>query len=327
MKVLLIFRSRQKGGTSIEGLFQAFLQDGHQDIQFVKWEYDPERSFLKNLKALRNQEVDIWHITGDINYMAIGLWGKKTVLTIHDIGNYKVLKGWKKWMYGKLWIQWPIRWSKRVTIVSHYTNHEILGFFSIKHQDKIQVVHNAVNPLYTGTEKLFNPECPALLQVGTAVHKNLETLIKAISGLNCKLYIIGALSDLQRTMLRSSQIQFENHENVSEEELKHFYSLADIVVFPSLHEGFGLPVLEAQAMGRPLITTRMTSIPEVAGFGAHFLDNPLNPDELKNAILRIIQDADYRKGLIETGYKNASQFTWPKMKEAYFELYKNLVSA
>jgi glycosyltransferase involved in cell wall biosynthesis len=99
-----------------------------------------------------------------------------------------------------------------------------------------------------------------------------------------------------------------------------------MVVFPSLHEGFGLPVIEAQAMGRPLITTRLTSLPEVAGSGAHYVDDPLDAEELRLAINKIIGEEVYRNNLINEGYKNVSRFTWPVMRETYYHVYKNILS-
>ena len=326
MKILLVYRSSEKGGKSIEGLFERFLVEQKSDFQFVRWEYDRTKSIFSNMLSLRRQQVDIWHITGDIYYMALSLVGKKVLLTIHDFGAYKGLNYWKKWIFKRVWILWPLHIANMVTVVSAYTRDEILKLAGNIFCDKIKVVYNAFNPLYSGPPSPFNSNRPRIMQVGTAPHKNLETLICAVSEMDCVLCIIGALTDTQRSSLRDKYITYESYQDLTEDEVREQYALADMVVFPSLHEGFGMPVIEAQAMGRPLITTRLTSLPEVAGSGAHYVDDPLDAEELRLAINMIIEEEGYRNNLINEGYKNVSRFTWPIMRESYYHVYKNILS-
>ena len=326
MKILLVYRSSEKGGKSIEGLFERFLVEQESDFQLVRWEYDRTKSIFSNMLSLRRQQVDIWHITGDIYYMALSLVGKKVLLTIHDFGAYKGLNYWKRWIFKRVWILWPLRIANTVTVVSAYTRDEILKLAGSIFSDKIKVVYNAFNPLYSGLPGPFNSSRPRIMQVGTAPHKNLETLICAVSEMDCVLCIIGALTDTQRSSLRDKYITYESYQDLTEDEVREQYALADMVVFPSLHEGFGMPVIEAQAMGRPLITTRLTSLPEVAGSGAHYVDDPLDAEELRLAINMIIEEEGYRNNLINEGYKNVSRFTWPIMRESYYHVYKNILS-
>lgn len=326
IRVVLVFRSREKAGKSIEGLFDKFILEPQSDIEFIGWNYNPKKNLLMNITSLRRQKADVWHITGDINYMVLALWGKRTILTIHDLGRYRTLRGLKKWVYRKLWIQWPLKMADVVTVVSLFTKEQIQKVVKLKYCSKINVIYNGYNPVYRGTNESFNTLQPRILQIGTAVHKNLDTVIAALTGTQCMLTIIGPLNMSQRQALQGSGVSYRNYQNLSAEELRQQYSQTDIVVFASLHEGFGMPVIEAQAMGRPLITSRLASLPEVAGTGAHFLDNPLDVDELRHSIIKIIEDYSYRDRLIEEGYKNVLRFSWPNMKAAYLELYKSIMT-
>jgi len=98
---------------------------------------------------------------------------------------------------------------------------------------------------------------------------------------------------------------------ISDEELAAMYNLADCYLYPSIYEGFGLPILEAQACGCPVITSNVTSCPEVAGEGAAIVD-PYNVDEIAGAMLKMTTDKRYRNRMIKKGYKNAAGYSWEK---------------
>lgn len=110
---------------------------------------------------------------------------------------------------------------------------------------------------------------------------------------------------------------------VSDEEIPAFYNLADLFVFPSLYEGFGIPVLEAMACGCPVVTTKTGCTPEVAG-GAALLVDPYNPDDIAEAIKKVLTEESLRKNLIEKGLKRAKQFSWEKCAKETLELFESL---
>jgi glycosyltransferase involved in cell wall biosynthesis len=96
---------------------------------------------------------------------------------------------------------------------------------------------------------------------------------------------------------------------VPEEDLIALYSAADLFIYLSLYEGFGLPILEAQACGCPVLTSDITSCPEVAGDGAHLVD-PYSVEEIKDGIEQILMNDEYRQALIKKGNKNVKKFSW-----------------
>jgi glycosyltransferase involved in cell wall biosynthesis len=113
-------------------------------------------------------------------------------------------------------------------------------------------------------------------------------------------------------------------ENVSDDDLPAFYNLADIFLFPSLYEGFGLPPLEAMACGTPVITSNVSSLPEVVGDAA-ILVNPNDKNKLSSAIVKLLVDNSLRKTFSMRGIERASMFSWEKAAEAVLELYDSLV--
>lgn len=109
--------------------------------------------------------------------------------------------------------------------------------------------------------------------------------------------------------------------HLSEEELAAMYQLADLYLYPSLYEGFGLPILEAQACGCPVLTSSLTSCPEIAGEGA-LLVNPYDFNEMAQGIQAVIDNPELKNQLIQRGFENYQRYSWKKMAENYLELFR-----
>ncbi len=326
-QVLLIFRSRARAGTSIEALFLPFLATRNGRWRYQAWVYQGHKSLVVNVGNLRRQVADVWHVTGDIQPMILFLPANRTVLTIHDIGRYKELRGWRKWLFGKLWVEWPVRRARRTITVSAFTRSDIYTHFPRLHDKSISVIHNGISPVFRPAPLPPSRQHPVFLQVGTAVHKNLATVIKALEGYACTLVIIGRLSAEQRSALIAAGIAFESYVDLDEQAVYAQYVRATLVLFVSLHEGFGLPVVEAQAVGRPVITTRCAALPEVAADGAAYLDDPLDHMGLRQLIDHVLKNEEYRDALIRAGLENASRYSEKAMREAYELVYSDIADA
>jgi glycosyltransferase involved in cell wall biosynthesis len=109
---------------------------------------------------------------------------------------------------------------------------------------------------------------------------------------------------------------------LSDEELRVAYANADAFVYPSLHEGFGLPILEAQASGCPVLTSTLKSCPEVAGDGACYEDAE-SADSIADGILRIVNEPDYRRRLVMQGYDNIARFSWERCAAQYLAILRS----
>jgi glycosyltransferase involved in cell wall biosynthesis len=306
-------------------LFHTIAEELGNYVEVIEYQAGTRWKTLTDIWQLRKLKADIYHVTGDINYFAFLLPHKRTVLTVHDIGNYLFgLRGLKRWLYGWIWFWLPLRAAHAITVVSADTRDRIVRHFRIL-SEKIQVINNCFSAGFRPFARPFRSECPVILQVGTSLHKNVSRFAEALKGIRCKLILVGKLDDNLSAKLIDTRIDYLNLFNLSREELIEQYRQCDIVSFVSLTEGFGVPVIEAQATGRPLITSDISPLREVSG-GAACLVDPRNVDEIRSGILRIINDAEYRSSLISRGYDNAVGYSPEFVGKKYLELYRSLLS-
>jgi glycosyltransferase involved in cell wall biosynthesis len=281
---------------------------------------------IKNLVFFRPEEADLYHITGHIHYIALRLPPEKTVLTIHDLGFLRTARGLRRYVLKKLYLDWPVRHIKYITAISEATKKEIVRQTSCP-ENKIRVIGNPYfSNLSAGKKKAFDPERPQILQIGTAPHKNLKTLAAAIAGLDCRLDIVGRLDSADLELLTRYGIDYKNSFGLDEGEMLEKYRHADILAFCSTYEGFGLPVIEAQAMRTPVVTSRISPLAEVAGRGAVLVD-PLRPEEIKAGILRLITDEPFRSAVVAAGLENIERFDPSLIAGKYAELYLEMTDA
>jgi glycosyltransferase involved in cell wall biosynthesis len=147
----------------------------------------------------------------------------------------------------------------------------------------------------------------------------------AIEGIPCRFRVIGKLSDDQRELLEDSGLDWENRYDLTSDEIVQQYVDADLLLFCSTYEGFGLPIVEAQAVGRPVITSNLLSMPEAAG-GAALLVDPFDVSSIRAAIKQVIDDEELRNRLINDGYQNAKRFRADVIAAEYAKLYRHLAS-
>jgi glycosyltransferase involved in cell wall biosynthesis len=244
-----------------------------------------------------------------------------------------------------------LRGAARIFAVSNFTKLEIEKLFNIP-AGRIEVVHNAIDErLLHGHASAADRQSiveryqvtyPFLLYAGRiSPHKNVVRMIEAFSALktelekdqvypDLKLIIIGddlsGNPDLRRTVIRSgmqNDVRFLGF--VPIEVLRTFYDAAKIFVFPSLYEGFGLPPLEAMAHGTPVVTSNVTSLPEVVG-NAAVLVHPENVFEIMRALHRVLMDQPLREKMKERSLRQAKKFSWEKSVRRIRDVYQEVLS-
>lgn len=328
-KRILYIERRPSLFVSIEKVFRqiaASLPKDKFDLKFQQVPYGNNFiSTLKNLLFFHADEAEIYHITGHIHFMALVMPPKSTVLTIHDLRYLNNRKGIRRFLLKKLYFDWPLRRLRYITAISEATRNEIL-----KHApyaaEKVQVISNPLGSQYLASEtKEFNSECPLILQIGTMENKNVPTLIRALEGLKCKLQIIGPLDDKISDELLRTNIDFENFVHVEDEGMLKAYRDADIIAFCSTYEGFGLPIIEGQAMRKPVITSNVNPMLEVSGMAAELID-PHDFKSIRAGIMRIITDKIHRDRLVEQGLANAKRFESTMIAEQYGALYDEVLA-
>ncbi|HEY0427873.1 MAG TPA: glycosyltransferase family 1 protein [Pyrinomonadaceae bacterium] len=281
---------------------------------------------FKNLLMFRAQTADIYHITGHVHYIALVLPKEKTVLTVHDLGFLNTRKGLRRIVLKKLLLDMPVKRLKYITAISEATKREIINYTNCS-EEKIRVIENPLQEIFfSEAKKTFNRKCPTILQIGTSPNKNLKNLIKALQGLNCRLKIIGKLEADLIEELKKNQIDYQNAFNLNDSEIKIEYEKADILAFCSTFEGFGLPIIEAQAMRTPVVTSNISPLREVSGDAA-FLVNPSDFLNIREGILKIVNDEKYREEIIEKGIRNINRFKSRKIAGLYENLYKEVSKA
>ena len=327
MKVVYFQRKRGPGHFSIEKVFEIFWSYLPPNIQPVVLQCPRESRGILNriiniLWAWRNQG-DINHVTGDVHYLTYLMRRRRTVLTIHDCVLMERHQGFKRWLLRLLWYRLPVARSGIVTTISQFTKDQLLKHVFCT-PDKIVVIHDPYDPSFKPSPKPFNTDCPVILQMGTGWNKNLERVAAALDGIHCFLEIVGTLSKEQRTILESHSIRYANHVNISDQELYSLYKKCDLVTFASLFEGFGLPIIESQAVGRPIVTSNRCPMTEVAG-GAACLVDPESVESIRQGILKVIEDKVYREELVRKGLENIERFAPQKIAARYVENYEKLI--
>jgi glycosyltransferase involved in cell wall biosynthesis len=276
---------------------------------------------LRNLAFTARQRADVIHVTGDIHYCAMAVWRNKCVLTIHDLCSLQRLKGVKRLVFSILWYSLPLRWAQYVTVISEATRNQLDHTFPAT-AGKAEVILNCVDEAFWLNRRIAwsRADKPCVLQVGTGWNKNLERVAMAISGLPVRLRIIGALSDDQQSLLRSLDLEWTATEQLSWEAVMREYQESEILMFASTYEGFGLPIVEAQAAGLPVITSGISPMTEVAGDAALFVD-PFDEIDIRSALERLLRSPGLARRLSDLGRRNAKRFDAKTTADYYANVY------
>jgi len=325
--VVLIYRKPFPNVFSIEFIFDQLLISLQVSRSINKYSLPGfSNSFFNrivNILSILQFQNKIIHVTGDVHYAILGAWFNLRVLTIHDLAFMCQNKGIKRSILKWFWIVLPVKFAHQITVVSEATKNDILNYVNIGPQ-KIKVIPDFISDTYQSVfNRKFNGNKPVILQIGTAFNKNINRLAEAISGIPCTLIIVGDLSGPQEAILKKFGIQYVNKVNLTEQELYQEYAKADMLTFVSTIEGFGMPIIEAQACGLPVITSNCSSMPEVAGDAALLID-PLDIAAIKNGILTLIANETLRNELIKKGFENVKRFSKEKVVAQYEGLYKDL---
>lgn len=307
IEVTYFFRKPRPQYHSIERVFGLIIENLPENIvPKIHKLSGGEKGYFSRFKALleaRKNKGKINHITGDISYVALALPRKGLVITFHDLEslerNNRLISQMLKWF----WVKIPARRASVITVISEHTKKQVMEWAKVP-ESKIKVIPNPLPKGFEYSPKPTLSEPPVILAVGTKSNKNLEGIITALEGLRCQLLIVGKLNNAQFSLLKKKEIIYENLTGVTDQQIIEAYKFCDVLCFPSFFEGFGMPIIEAQATGRPVITSNYGAMKEVAGEGAVLVD-PYSPNDIKNALLKVIEDATYRNELIRKGQENA----------------------
>lgn len=293
----------------------------------------------QNLKA---REIDIYHVPQN----GIGLPSKKSAIylsTIHDLIPYIMPETVGRGYLKRFISQMPqiIQNSDMIITVSEFSKRDIIRIFDVE-EDKVKVTPLAADEYFKPMDKetakeylkiKYNIEGEFLLYLGGfSPRKNVKSILVAFSRIHKnlskdnKVVIIGPSKDDHSYLIGlcdslgiKDKVIFTGY--VPYEDLPYFYNSCSVFVYPSLYEGFGLPPLEAMSCRAPVITSNVSSIPEVVGDGA-VLINPFDTEELVGAMEKVIEDDNIRNDIAERGYIRSKEFSWSKTAAMTLNVYE-----
>lgn len=290
----------------------------------------------------RSAKVGLFH---EPHYtLPAGLRGR-SVVTIHDLIHLKMPQYFSvlQRRYASAMIRHAVKHAGAVIAVSHKTREDILDTFNVA-EEMVSVVHHGVRPTFRRLEdrgaveqfrKSRGLEHPYVLYVGNVKpHKNIPRLLAAFSQVRARypdlnLVFAGgsclrdsALLDQTRQLGITGAVR--DLGQLSEADLVNAYNGADVVVLPSLYEGFGFPALEAMACGTPAVVSNAGALPEIVGEAAVIID-PTNSEELAQAIVGILDDSEKRSQLIEKGTVRAAGFSWKTTGKQTLTIYEKVL--
>jgi len=309
-------------------------------------ERSPNYSIREQLHVpwvLLRERPDVFHSP---HYVLPAVTRCRSVVTIHDtihLAFPQYLPSRAAYAYAKASMWSAARRSDRILTVSQASKRDILHYFNVP-DEKVVVVHNAIDERFSMAPReedvarvrdRFQLTQRFVLYVGNIKpHKNVVRLIAAFHALrrgeleDLKLLIIGDEIS-KHPALRRAVHEYKLHKHVRflgylpDDTLAILYRLAAVFVFPSLSEGFGLPPLEAMASGTPVVTSNVSSLPEVAGDAAVLVD-PYDVDSIVDGMRRVLIDPSFAADLRRRGLGRAREFSWERSVAKTRDLYAEI---
>lgn len=317
---------KPSGVRSIRNVFIPIIKEINKTNYIIENEtpsmYAGIRDLIQNgMNARRRQRKGfVNHITGADHFLLLFLDGKRTVVTVHDIMHYFDLHGFKKFMWKWFYI-YPLKRAAKVVFISKFAQEQTLK--EVKLKDYCIIENPLLGDLHY-VPKPFNHDKPVVMHIGTADRKNLSRSIVALKGIKCHLRIIGNISETNLKLLHENGIEYSNAVDISNEEVAKEYENCNIVNFPSTFEGFGMPVMEGQKVGRIVLTSNIAPMVDVAA-GCAVIVDPFDVESIRNGYLKILGMTDEeRQAIIDRGLENCKRFDAEVIAQKYMDIYKEI---
>lgn len=323
MKIIIILRKKTEGENSMEEIAYSLKNQMNDTVSLYQLPYDSHRlvSIIKNIHCVKRLKADIFHVFSiSEGYLVPFL--KNCLLTCHDVNTIKYLKKkWKQKVYLFINVILPSLFAKKITCVSSQTKNEFESIIPLVRK-KLLVINNPINKGIQTKRKEFNQDYPIILHIGTAYRKNLNKVIESLKDIPAKLVIVGKLKEDQILLLQENKICYDNEVDISFERIIQLYECSDIVSFPSSYEGFGMPLIEANKVGRAVLGSNIQVFADVSP-GAYLKVDQNDVKAIREGFITLIHNAKLREELIYNGLNNVEKYSIEAISQEYSNLYKS----
>lgn len=298
----------------------------------------PIYSIKEQLELFRKIPKSDLFISPHFNIPLLPIRAKKRITVIHDVYHLAHQNEFPWWsrFFLKMMYRQAIQRSDLVVTVSHFSKNEILRYLNVK-GERIEVIYNGLSLSHFSAIKeesvkarlreKYGLSKRIILAVGNVKpHKNLARLISAVEAMKeeVELVIVGKREGFYQDekIVASKRVRFLGE--IDDLELVVLYSISEVMVFPSLYEGFGLPPLEAMAIGCPVIASTAASLTEILGEAPLYID-PLSVKSIQEAIESVLGQPELQKEMIRKGFLQAAKYSEEKAKKSLLNLLHNVI--
>ena len=294
-------------------------------------------------RDLKRQRIQLFHGLNQSLPFGLSKTGIKSVVTVHDL----IFKRFpKQYTFSRrlaldFRLKYACREADHIVAISENTRQDLLHFYEVP-PEKVSVIYQSCHERYMqersnktleAVRQRYQLPKEYILSVGAIIpRKNLSGVIKALSIMPASeripLVVVGRGARHKQQILRlAKQLQISDHIHFADvrfNDLPAVYQSASLFVYPSLYEGFGIPILEALFSKVPVLTSDTASLPEAGGPGAHLTD-PTQPEAIAEGIRKVLTDTEYQARLIHDGFEHAQQFLGEPLSEKMIDLYEELI--